>query len=212
MDNPLVSVKYKIHEQIYLELKRRSAMRYVKRLLFFLAISVLVIGIAIPAGAEPKTKACDEVKDVSGEWTFDERKHDFTAREEYTLPDGCEPGSDADCTLVLGDYLSLTEMTGDIIALHMYLYSTYIYADGSMELVAIARVHGTAFGEEIDVWGKTTFDMFPNEAGTFQMKGSGRYMFPFRDCSPSVFLCYEGTYDGIDAEGTYEGVIIGSCK
>ena len=187
-------------------------MRYVKRLLFFLAISVLVIGMAVPAGAEPKTKACGKVKDVRGVWTFDGLNHDFTAREEYTLPDDCVPGS-ADCTLVLGDYLSLTEMTGDIIALHMYLYSTYIYTEDSMELVEIARVHGKAFGEEIDVWGKTTFDMFPNDKWTeFEMTGSGRYMFPFRDCSPSVFLCYEGTYDGIDAEGTYEGVIIGSCK
>ena len=179
-------------------------MRYLKRLLFFTAISVLVIGMAVPAGAEPKTKACGKVKHVSGVWTFDGTNHDFTAREEYTLPDG---------TVVLGDYLSFTEMKGGIKALHMYLYSTYIYTDGSMELVAIARVHGKAFGEEIDVWGKTTFDMFPNNDWTkFEMTGSGRYMFPFRDCSPSVFLRYEGTYDGIDAKGTYEGVIIGSCK
>ena len=220
MDNPLVSVKHKIHEQIYLELKRRSAMRYVKRLLFFLAISVLVIGIAIPAGAEPKTKACGKVKHVEGRWIF------HVAEEIWLDQDGYQLSDD---TFVLGDGLAYATYTGDLEGYHMFMYSTYVYPDETMEVVASVRLHVTAFNgkddeEVIHVRGKQTFDMFPNQNGTFDMPGSGRYMFPFNPkyCAPRVFLRYTGTHypcpnpDGdcteAYSEGTYSGVIVGSCK
>jgi len=146
---------------------------------------------------------------------MDETEDDYTARDYYTLPEGCDPETDPDCIEVLGDYLSISRMTGDITADHMYLNSNYIHTDKPMELIGVVRLHGEAFGEEIDAWGKLTFDMFPNEEFTeIEMTGSGRYRFPFRDCSPRVFVRYQGTYWPVDkyAEGTYKGVIIGSCN
>jgi hypothetical protein len=185
-------------------------MKRIKKLLLFLAISLLVIGVAVPGSAGQR-----KFRHVSGDWTMDETVDVLEARGEYTIPEGCDPAEDEDCIVVLGDYLQFSKMTGDIIANHLFMQSTYIHPDKPMELLGVVRLHGEAFGKEIDAWGKLTFDMFPNEDLTeIEMTGIGRYMFPFRDCSPRVFVRYQGTYyPGRGwAEGTYNGVITGSCR
>ena len=184
-------------------------MKCLKRLLFFLAISVLIIGIALQAGAGSK------IKHVSGEWTFDTipGETELTAQDEYSKHG----------TEVLGDYVSYFTYTGQIKGLHMLMYSTYVFSDPDkpLELVAVVRLHGKAFGEDIDVWGKQILELAPNEDWSeFEITGSGNYTFPFKDCSPYVFLSYYGTYwpnyqdeEGKEySTGTYTGVIVGSCK
>jgi hypothetical protein len=59
-------------------------MKCVKRLLFFLAISVLIIGIASTASAGSKNKACGKIRPVSGHWTyyFSPDKHEIIVDEE----------------------------------------------------------------------------------------------------------------------------------
>jgi len=185
-------------------------MKCVKRSLFFLAISVLIIGIAVPASAGGKNKACGKIRNVSGEWVLDwtEGAGNDILVSEYELPDG---------TYVI-EYVSNIQYTGDIVGNHMLMYSEYYYPDGKAELHAVARLSATAFGERIDAWGKEKLDIIADESDTnlFHVKGSGRLMRPFnpRFCSPTVFLRFEGTVNLAEQKttGSYKGVIIGTCK
>jgi hypothetical protein len=190
-------------------------MKFVKRLWFVLAISALIIAIAVPASAGGKNKACGKIRPVSGKWTFDTMpgENELTAQEGYWIDD----------TEVYGDYVAYFTYTGQIEGVHMLMYSTYVYPDPNkpLELVAVVRLHGKAFGKDIDVWGKQTLELTPNEDWSeFEITGSGKYMFPFKDCSPCVFLHYYGTYwpnyQGVEGKeystGDYKGFIIGTCK
>lgn len=192
-------------------------MKYFKRLLFLLTISVLVMGIAVPASAGGKNKACGKIRPVSGEWVLDwgEGAGNDILVSEYELPD--------DGTYVI-EYVSNIQYTGSIEGNHMLIYSEYYYPNGKAELYAVARLSATAFPgkpyeERIDVWGKEKLNITPDEANPdkiFHVKGSGRLLHPFnpRFCSPKAILKFEGTVevDGKITTGTYTGKIVGSCK
>ena len=183
-------------------------MKFLKSVSFILTISVIFVGIAVPAAG-----AGSKIKRVSGEWTFDiiPGFNEVTAQEEYSM----------NRTDVLGDYVAYFTYKGKIEGLHMLMYSTYIYPD-KLELVAVVRLHGKAFGQDIDVWGKQTLELTPIDESwsVFDITGSGKFMFPFKGASPCVLLRYYGKYWvdylGIEgkeyATGTYRGVMVGSCE